>query len=630
MVCRMTTRSWLSAQRVGDDVVRLRDGALRAVLECGALAVGSALEALAALDHRTQVVVQVRQPAIGDDTPIWPRLRASLATLLSELPDGRRPVVRRLLVVVPGEMDDVDEASTPLAERVVDVERRLQKANLDLVRLGGGPLDAVIGVDLVHEGRCEVRTDRGIARALIVTHHAERLRPGLLDVLPCDHDLSFHIARGRTPGLVELSAYVTLWAASRAALDTADERAQALLAAHGVRARRPYLQAEPALVSAMPLGLDLADCGRVLPVDAVRHDAQPDSSQAGDGRTLLYGVDPGTHRPLTLDRFRLANPHAIVLGDANARSRWLILETLRARLAGRAVHVIDATGSHRSAVAALDGSVVTAVEFDPFPVSAGPDALESRVQALTALAELVAGGISDDARSAVQDAVAFVYAAHGFSHDAERDAGLIPPTLGEIAAALERRGARGGSAELALRLREYVDGDGRRLLGRRPSPRLEPLSIHYLPSLPETERRAAALLALDRLWREAPRDRSALVLVDALDGALWQGAPGAFLASLMAAPKRPLGLTLATDDVTTVLGGSLREAALGAGVTVLLRQQPPAVELLAEAFRLTPAEQAWLLRASADEGLLIAKGRRLAFRSIASNEEARLISGGTR
>lgn len=630
MATRTTTRSWLSAQRVGDDIIRLRDGGLRAVLECGAPAVGAALEAIATIDHRAQVVIPVRQPAVGDDAPIATRLRASFATLLSELSDGRRPVVRRLLVVVPGYADDADGASTSLVERAAEVGRRLQRANLDPVRLSGGALDDLLGFDVVHEGRCEVRTDRGIARTLIVTRCAERLRPELLDALPCDHDLSFHTAPERSHGLVELSAYVTLWAASRETIDAANEQAQALLATHGVRARRPYLQAEPALVSTMPLGLDLAGCGRALPARAVPLGTRANGPLPDEGRALLYGVDPGTRRPLTLDRFGLPNPHALVLGDATARSRFLILEALRARLAGRPVHMIDSTGSYRSAVTALDGRAVSAVGFDPLAVPAGPGALESRVQLLTALIERIAGELTEATRAAVTDAVAFAYAARGYSREAGRDAGLTPPTLDEIAAALERRGASAGCGELPLRLRAYVGGDGRRLLGRRPLPQLGPLSIHDLTVLPETERPAAALLALDRLWRGVPRNRSALVLVDALDATLRHGAPVAFLTSLMAAPERRLGLTLAADDATALLGGPLRAAAADAGLTVLLRQQPtPAAERLAEAFRLTPAEQSWLLQASVEEGLLIAEGRRLAFRSVASDEEARLISGGT-
>ena len=572
----------------------------RVVFECAVPSVDAALAAAAELDHPCQVVVQTRQPAIDDAMSPSERLRASLARLRSELSDGGRAAVRRLLVVVSA----ASEGSHG------EAERRLRGADVEPLRLRGRALDALGDADVVHERCSEVLTVRGMARTLIVTHSAERLRPELLDTLPVDHDLSFHLTPRRSCGLVELSAYLTLWTANPDALDAADDRAQALLAAHGIRVRRPYLQAEPALVSGLPLGIDPAACFRALPVDAIRS-----QSPKEDGRALLYGVDPGTRRPITLDRFSLGSPDAVVLGEAGPCSRWLTLEIVRARLAGRSVHVVDTKGAHRSAVLALDGRVIAPTGFDPLAGS-----LESRLPMMTALIELIGGGLPPAARSAVEDAVGFAYAARGHACGAESDDGLTPPTLDEIAVALERRA---DCAELAPGLRER----GSHLIGRRPTPLpAGPFTIHDLTALPEAERPLAALLSIDRLCREVPRDCPALLTVDGGEGGLVLGTPGALPGSLT--PGRRLGLTLA-GDAEALLGGPLRQFALSAGLVVVLRQPPAAVQALAEALRLTPAEQSWLLRAAPDEGLLIADGRRLAFHSIASDEETRLTTGGT-
>ena len=48
---------------------------------------------------------------------------------------------------------------------------------------------------------------------------------------------------------------------------------------------------------------------------------------------------------------------------------------------------------------------------------------------------------------------------------------------------------------------------------------------------------------------------------------------------------------------------------------------------LAELFRLTRAEQTWLLNAQQGEGLLVAQGRRVPLKVVATDEEARLIEG---
>jgi hypothetical protein len=46
---------------------------------------------------------------------------------------------------------------------------------------------------------------------------------------------------------------------------------------------------------------------------------------------------------------------------------------------------------------------------------------------------------------------------------------------------------------------------------------------------------------------------------------------------------------------------------------------------LADLFRLTRAEQSWLLNAQQGDGLLVAQGRRVPIKVLATAEEARLI-----
>jgi hypothetical protein len=631
LASRSTMRSWLPAYRLGEDVVRLQDGSLRAVLECGASLATHAtlLGVLRTLLYPTQIVVQARRPAVGDETPILTRLRASHASLMSRLSGRDSTFVRRLLVVVSCVTGEDGEAGSLLRTRTDDLQQRLDRQDLASVRLSGRELDAVAVHDGVQEGRCEVRLGGCLARTLIITRLLERLCVDSLDAVECEHQLSFHIQPMSRPDHTEVSAYVTLWAETRDALDVATERAEALLVAQGVRARRPYLQAEPALVSGLPLCLDQVAARRVLTAAQLRPSDSPPAGRGGE--PLLYGIDPGTSQPLLLDRFALSNPNAVVFGEARARSRLLNLELTRARLAGRHVHLIGQNGAYGKALAALGGRLVAPSAFDPFSVPDQGGGLESRIQALLAVIELIAGGLPPAASAAVEDAIAFTYAAHGYSYESN-DSGLSPPVLDEICSALLRRG-ESSQAELdalGSRLEQYTAGAGRRLFDRRPSPpQLGPLSVHDLTGLPPEDQPAGALLSLDRVWRSMSREHSSLVVLDEADQVL-TGKAGLFVSRLMAtAAEGGLGLTLATGEVAAALSAPVRDAVLGAGLTVLLRQTPAVLEPLAEAYRLTPAEQSWLLRAPADEGLLIAQDRRLAFRAIASDEEEQLITGGT-
>src|SRR5437660_276983 len=139
--------------------------------------------------------------------------------------------------------------------------------------------------------------EAGLARTLILTRLADGLAAGDLEALAVEHDLSFHARPGRQAGLVEVGGLLTLWAATRGELDAATERAEMLLGTLGARARRPYLQAEPALVTALPLCLDLLSVGRAR----LRG---PHRSESAERRVpVLYGVDPGSRAPQLLDRF---------------------------------------------------------------------------------------------------------------------------------------------------------------------------------------------------------------------------------------------------------------------------------------------------------------------------------------
>jgi len=634
LATRSTARSWLTTRRLGEDVLLLQDGSLRAVLESASPPAmpGAVLAVLRELLYPTQIVIQARRPSAGDSAPVLARLRASQASLTSRLMGRDTAFLSRLLVVVSC---DPEGSAGLVDERAAEVQHVLEQEGLQTVRLGGRALDEIRVADAVQEGRCEARIGGRLARTLVVTRLPERLRTDGLDAVACEHDLSLHVQPLRRLRKLEASAYVTLWAVTREVLDVATERAEALLAADGVRTRRPYLQAEPALISGLPLGLDLVAARRVLTDDQLQASGSLASHSIGE-RRLLYGIDPGTRKPLLLDRFSLSNPNAVVLGDADARARLLILELTRARLAGTHLHLIACDTRFRTAVEALDGRTVARVAFDPFSMTNRGDRLESRIQALLAVIELMIPGLTPAAASAVEDAIAFSYAAHGYGYESN-EADLVPPTLDEIRTALLRRGARLSEfpqeviEETAGALERYTAGPGRRLLERKgQTSQLGPLSLHDLAGLPEQDQPIAEFLSVDRVWRAIPGGQRSLVLIDDAHVAQSRQA-GLRIAWLMAhAEERGVGVTLATQDAEAILRPGLREAALGAGLTVLLRQTPERAERVAEAYRLTPAEQSWLLRASVDEGLLITQGRRLALRAVACDEEERLIPGGTR
>jgi type IV secretory pathway VirB4 component len=137
-------------------------------------------------------------------------------------------------------------------------------------------------------------------------------------------------------------------------------------------------------------------------------------------------------------------------------------------------------------------------------------------------------------------------------------------------------------------------------------------------------------LVLHRIWAGlADSVRPTLVVVDEAWWLMRHPDTAAFLFRLVkTARKRRAGLTLVTQDVGDVLGHPDGEAIItNSALQILMKQAPQAMPRLADLFRLTRAEQSWLLNAQQGDGLLVAQGRRVPLKVLATTEEARLIEG---
>ena len=148
-----------------------------------------------------------------------------------------------------------------------------------------------------------------------------------------------------------------------------------------------------------------------------------------------------------------------------------------------------------------------------------------------------------------------------------------------------------------------------------------------LRDLPDELQAVGTLLALDTIWRQvsdpAARRRRLVVVDEAW--LLMRDPEGAKFLFRMAkaARKHWAGLTVVTQDADDVLGSDLGRAVIANAATqVLLRQAPQAIDLAADAFRLSAGEKALLLSAGRGEGLLACgPSARVSFQALASPAE---------
>ena len=477
----------------------------------------------------------------------------------------------------------------------------------------------------------------------LAEHRGRRADPYRRAALEDAEELQDRIARGEER-LIEAGLYMTVWSDRDEGLEGACQRLEALLGSQLIHSRRLLFQMEPGLVSSLPLGLDRVGLRRSLSTSALAATFPFTGNDLSQGRGLLYGVNPEVRSPVLLDRFRLENHNAVVFATSGAgKSFFVKVELLRAFLSGIRVHVIDPEGEYAPIVEALGGSVVSMhpgspVSLDAFAVADGEaGALTTRIATLQTLFGLLAGGLSAVQRAALEDALTFTYAAHGFTDDG--DIGdLVPPNLHDVDAALERKASattgrtRSEIEELRLKLSRYVSGSVRWLFA--PSVQrlaMGPLAAYLLAGLPEEERAPAMFLVLDRVWSQLGHagDRTLLVVDEAWWLMQYPDTARALLRIAKTARKRRAGLTVVTQDVPDVLASDFGEPIVtNAALQILMRQASQAMPRLAQLFNLTETEQAWLLNARPGEGLLLAQGKRAPFFLPASEEEARLIKQG--
>ncbi len=97
------------------------------------------------------------------------------------------------------------------------------------------------------------------------------------------------------------------------------------------------------------------------------------------------------------------------------------------------------------------------------------------------------------------------------------------------------------------------------------------------------------------------------------------------------ARKYYLGLVTITQDVADFVRSEHGRAVLvNAAIKLLLKQDSSTMDAVAEAFQLTPEERQYLLGAHKGEGLLFARGARLALTIEASPAEHRLATTAPR
>lgn len=498
------------------------------------------------------------------------------------------------------------------------------------------PLPPAVAADRLRRqlGRLESGRRAGAARG--------RLEDFEVEAATADaRDMAAALARGEIR-LFRVALYLTVHATTLDELRDEAAQVRALASSMLLQAQPASFRALQGWASTLPLGVDSLRMRRAFDTPALSAAypftspdlPNPAAASASAPRGILYGLNASSGGLVVWDRWAQDNYNSVVLARSGAGKSYLTkLEALRSLYLGVDVAIIDPEDEYRRPAEAVGGAYLRlgapGVHLNPFdlPHTGGEtDAFTRRALFLHTLIRLMlTEPISPASRAALDRAITATYAAAGITSD-PRTWRRPAPLLRDLAATLTADTDPAGH-DVAARLAPYVSGSHSGLFTNPTTMRPEShFTVISLKQLPDELKPVGTLLGLDAIWRQVTdsgTQRRRLVIVDEA-WLLMRDPEGAkFLFTLAKrARKHWTGLSVVTQDAADVLGSDLGLAIVSNATTqILLRQAPQAIDTVAQAFRLSDGERAYLLAAARGDGLLVAGTQRVAFTGLASEFE---------
>lgn len=529
---------------------------------------------------------------------------------------------------------------------VVDYPAEVMRGWLDPLTSYAGRLDLALHIEPVpsneaadrlrrQRARLESSRRRGFDRAALDD-------PDLEAAAADARELAYRVSSGAGK-LFRVGIYLTVHAASEGELAAEAARVRAIADSMLLKLVPLTYRAVEGWCATLPLGIDTVLMRRTFDTEALAT-CFPFAStdlplpREADSAVLL-GTNATGAGAMLWDRWSLPNFNSVTLASSGAGKSYVTkLEVLRSLYRGVRVLVVDPEDEYDRVAAAVGGTWIAlgveGVRINPFDLprqSVGADALKRRALfAQTVVAVLLGSALTADERAALDAAVLAAYKAKGITEDPATQHRPVP-TLADVVNEL-RDAEPSASRSIAERLTPHTQGSFAGLFnGPTTVETGGHLTVFALRHLPDELRAVGILLTLDVIWREisGPEERrKRLVVVDEA----WQlmSLPdGARFLCRMAKSARKYwaGLAVVSQDAADFLGTDFGLAVVANSATqILLRQSSQAIDHVANAFRLSAGERAFVLSAARGQGLVLSGTTRAAFASVASVTEHDLVT----
>lgn len=434
--------------------------------------------------------------------------------------------------------------------------------------------------------------------------------------------------------------YFTIYADSMDELNFVQHKVESILGQQLVYSKPATVQQEQGFNATIPQYQDQLQVRRNLSTGALSTSFPFTSADLSQEDGVLYGINMHNNGLVIFDRFSLENANMVVFAKSGAGKSFAVkLEALRNLMMGTEVIVIDPENEYKRLADAVGGthvrlSLSSKTHINPFEIPQVVDteeadsALRANLVTLHGLLRLMMGGKLDPASEADLDAALIeTYRRAGITSDPLTHSSK-PPTMVDLYNTLIN--SPGNGPQLAQMLRKYTTGTFAGIFSNQSNVDINNKFVVFnIRDLEDELRPVAMYIVLSYIWNKVRSDQKKrfLIVDEAWQLMRYQDSANFLFSLAKRARKYYLGLTTISQDVEDFLSSKMGRAVVSnSSMQLLLKQAPSAVDVVAQAFRLTSEEKKRLTNFPVGQGLFFAGQNHIHMRIDASPTETDLIS----
>lgn len=438
--------------------------------------------------------------------------------------------------------------------------------------------------------------------------------------------------------LFSVGVYIVIYANTKEELERLEGLIESILSGQVIYIKPAMFQQFEGFISTLPLLEDKINITSPMNSSPMSSFFPFISESIYSNNGILYGINRQNQGLVIFDRFSLENANQVVFAKSGSGKSYATkLEIIRHLMMGTNIIVIDPENEYEKLAHTFGGSffnisIASEQHINPFDLPMIPpnedpeDVLRSHFVNLAGLLKIMMGNLTPEEDAILDRAIQETYASRGIIFGKNFE-GATPPILEDLETVL--RSLSGGRA-MAERLYKFTKGSFSGFINQYTNVDLKNrLIVFSIRDLEDELRPVAMYVILNYIWSAIRADfRKRILIVEEAWIMMKDEISAQFLFGLVKrARKYFLGISTITQDVEDFLRSPYgRPIITNSSLQLLLKQAPATIDVVTQAFNLTPVEKNILLTAEIGTGLFFAGKQHIPIQIISSPFEHKIIT----